>query len=150
MTALWIINHWLHLMAAATVVGGVIFLRVATLPVLNALDKEQKESAEPIMVRKSKALIIHSLSVLVVTGILNLGRVFMTAPSPPSALYLMLFVVKIMLVVTLFVLSFILLSPSPGFKKYHEARPKWLVVCIALGVSILLISSWLRLIPPPV
>lgn len=138
--------HWIHLMAAITALGGTIFLRLVAHPAVQALEGEPQALARRTIIRKTRTLVLHSVTLLLLTGVLNIVRV--VSGGLPEGLYGAMLAIKIMLAMALFMIAIALLSSSEAFEKFQQRRPMWLVVNIFIGLTIVLISAWLRFQAP--
>lgn len=139
---IWTIVHWIHLSAAVAALGATIFLRMVVLPVLATMDEDARETFHSRAQRKVMMVILHSFGLLIITGMLNLARVFQDGQ---TSLYLALFMAKIMLVVAMFAIALFLLIPSDALRTFRARRATWLLVNVALGLTIVFLSSWLRM-----
>ncbi len=145
--AVAVINHWLHLAAAVAAVGGTLCLRLAVHPGLKFLPEgEGRAGFERTVRRKFTVLITHSIALLILTGLVNVMRVY--RPDLPS-LYWPLLLVKLLLVAGLFAIALLLLIPSEALEGFQARRPFWMTVNIVLGLAVLLVSAWLRMLSGP-
>ncbi len=135
-------NHWAHLMAAITLLGSTIFLRLAVHPATKNLEGEAKEGFERGLRRKAAMLIHASFMLLIITGFINFVRRF-NEGVPIS--YNLVFGVKFLLAMVILGIALMLTIPSEALEKVQSRRPHWLAINIVLGLIVVLLSAWLRL-----
>ena len=138
------IVHWLHLTAAIAAVGGIIFIRFVLHPAAQALEDDARAGFEREVRKKFSMIVMLSILVLVFTGLINIMRVF--ADGAPAG-YGGPLVLKILLALAMFMLTFAILVPSEAFAKIHANRPFWIMVNIIIGLTVVLLSAYLRLMP---
>jgi putative copper export protein len=142
----------LHILAAMTAVGGLIFLRVAALPALETLDAERRRTLHEAL-RARWAMWIHaSVLFLLATGLANF-ILFLEAAKNWSTewretyytAYQMLFGIKFLLALAIFALAEILVGRSAGTQKIRDNARVWVNLNLALAVAVVIISGTLRL-----
>jgi hypothetical protein len=135
--------HWLHLVAAITALGGTIFMVMVTFPVLGRLGEEVRAQFLERAHGKVMMLTLHSFGLLIVTGFINMIRVF--TAGRPTDLYNLLLVAKVFLALGLFAIGLMLFLPSDALKDFQARRPFWMRVNAILGLIIVFLSGWMRL-----
>ncbi|MCH8332391.1 hypothetical protein IIC65_00510 [Candidatus Sumerlaeota bacterium] len=141
-----IVAHWLHLVSAITALGGTIFLRMVVHPAAQKLEGDVALEFDRTVRRKVSLLIRHSIALLLITGMINIARVF--ADGVPPSPYLPLLLTKIILAFALFAIAVALLIPSAALEKFQARRPFWLTINVFIGLTVVLLSAWIRLLPP--
>ena len=135
-----ILMQWLHLAAAVTGVGGVIYARVVVVPSLADLPAESRTRLLAQLVARFRPLSFTVIGVLLVTGLFNL----LTHISEKPPQYHMVLGVKLLLALHVFTVSFLLAIP-PGVNPGRDARrPQLLMGAAISGIVILLLSAYLR------
>jgi hypothetical protein len=142
----------LHILAAITAVGGMIFIRFALLPALDTLGDEQRRAMhEQIRARWSR-LIQLSILFLLASGLVNFGMFVVAARDWPEAWrtsfntgYQMLFGIKFILALVIFALASILTGKSAGTQKIRDNPRFWLNLNLTLALVVVIISGVLRL-----
>lgn len=143
---LFTLIHWLHLAGAVSAVGGAIMLRVVVHPATLRLDDARRAEFLDTMLPKLRKFTIHSVLTLFATGVINLFRVIGSRPDF-HGLYGGVFMLKFLLAMIVFAIAIALVVPGEAFEKFQARRPFWLLVNIPLGLVVLLLSAWLRMMP---
>jgi uncharacterized membrane protein len=132
--------QWIHIVAVLVALGGVIFVRILLIPSLHVLDRAQV----PILLGKISSrfnpILWTCIGLILVSGVYNVT----TSSFLFSSWYKLVLSIKILLALTLFTINLALTLPISAFSKIQKDRPKWLLVNIALGTVILLLSAYLR------
>lgn len=136
--------RWIHVLAAATTVGGVMLIRLALLPAAQELSDDVRRKLHDA-VRARWSMVIHlAIGLLLLSGFANF---FMYAlgmfpsGSPESKLYNMLFGVKFLLAIGVFGLAEVLLGSSALAEKLRRNAKLWQSVNLALLIAIVCISG---------
>lgn len=132
--------QWLHLMAAVTLLGAVIHIRLVLMPSLAGLQTEMRNKLVTQMIGRKRPLAFAAMLVLVGTGLYN--YVTRMVGRPPA--YHMILGVKLLLALHVFTVVILLLVP-PGVNPSRDARrPRLMMGAAISGLLILLISAYLR------
>ena len=124
--------RWLHLTAAATIVGGFVYARLVVAASAAVLPASA--------IGRARRLWFSAVGVLLLTGIYNL----ITSISGKPPLYHALLTLKILLALHVFSIA-ILTSVPPGVNPGRDARrPRLMAGAVISGVVILLLSAILR------
>lgn len=135
------IVHWLHLVAVVVLVGGTILMRFAVHPASEQLEGEAKETFKRAVKRKMTMLVHSSILIVVLTGFYNFVR---RATEGIPMYYNIVFMVKFIAAFGALGLAVALTVSS----KFDERRAHWLMLNVLLGLLVILLSAWLRMIPP--
>ena len=148
METLNLVLRWLHVLSAITLMGGVLYVRFAVIPTLDALDEKLRETVGAPL-RKNWAKFLHlSLALLLVTGIANMVLIPMNNEFPEDApSYGMLAGIKFMLALPVFFIVSVLNGRSQNAARFREKSRLWLNIAVALCVAIVLLGGYLRFIP---
>lgn len=136
--------RWIHILAAATTVGGVMLIRLALLPAAQELsDDARRKLHDGIRARWSKVTHL-AIGLLLLSGFANyfmysLGM--FPSGSPASKLYNMLFGIKFLLAIGVFGLAEVLLGSSATAEKLRANAKLWQSVNLALLVTIVCLSG---------
>jgi hypothetical protein len=84
-----------------------------------------------------------SLMLLLVTGFVNLARVFQL--DTPGA-YLPLLLLKIVLALVVFAIAICALVPSEALAEFQKKRPLWMLVNVILGTIVIFLSAWIGIL----
>lgn len=138
------INHWLHLTAAIVAIGGTILLRLVIHPIVSKMEGEAGAELQRSIRRRMTPLIHGSVALLLITGFVNMARVFQGGVPP---LYTGLFALKVLLAMAVFTIAILLTVSSPALDNFNAKRGTWMILNIFLGLMVVLISAVLRWLP---
>jgi len=116
---LGVILRWLHIVSVAVLIGGVFYARFFAHK----------------LVPQFRGWMIGAMGALIVSGLYTL----LTKSSLPDG-YHAFFGVKMLLVLHIFVVSFLISTPAADEQK----RMRMMTGIVFSGLAVLLISSWLR------
>ncbi len=134
--------RWLHILAAATALGGAIFGRFALLPALEELpDAERATFNEKVRGRWSK-IVAGAILFLLVSGLFNFVSTIQKYQVPSA--YHMLFGIKFILAFAMFFLASALAGRSSLAQRLRQRARFWMAMNITLGVVIVILSGALR------
>ncbi len=135
--------RWLHMLAAIALGGGLIYQRVALVPIAGELTDTAKERA-----RRGWAIVVMvSILFLLVSGLTNLIltiKAYKVYSPGLEGSYHMLFGIKFLLGLALFFFASILAGRSDNAKKFQANAKRWLNVSLLLLVIIVCLSGVLR------
>ncbi len=147
---LWIdlILRWLHILGAVTLAGGVIFWRCALLRATESLpDITRQEVGAAIRSRWSK-LVMASSGLLLVTGLVNfmllLQRYDLDKTAFPGSKYHMLFGIKFLLSLGVFMLSALLAGRTAAAENLRRKERMWLNINVLLAIAVVCLGGLLR------
>jgi uncharacterized membrane protein len=129
------IMRWLHISSVVTLIGGIIYARLVATPATEALNPEDREKFWERAGAIYRPLIITAMAGLLVSGTYTL----MINPGH-SGTYHILFGIKMLLVAHVFAVAVLLTRP------HNPRRTRMLTGTMISGLTIVFISSWLRLI----
>jgi len=135
----WLI-HGIHLLAAATVVGGTLVLRFFVLPKLSD-DEKGREFLKAILSRW-RPVVWGNIVLITVTGLANAHQSYLAVGN--NFRYWTLFLVKFFAAMTMFGIALMMTLPMEGLSKVQENRKRWLRHIVELGTIIIFISAYLR------
>jgi uncharacterized membrane protein len=138
------IAHWLHLVGAIVAVGGAIVLRLVIFPIAAKMEPERGDELHRAVRRRITPLIHASVAILLITGFINMARVFEGGVPTP---YTALFALKVLLAMAVFTLAILLTVSSPALDQFNARRGTWMLLNIALGLIVVFISVVLRWMP---
>ena len=132
--------QWLHLAAAATLIGGFIYARVVVVPSLGDAPPETRTRLVQRLVARVRPLSFSAIGVSILTGLYNL----LTHLAGHSRTYHMALGIKTLLALHVFTVVF-LLSVPPGINPARDARrPRLILGAAVSGIAILLLSAFMR------
>ena len=139
--------RWLHVLSAITMVGGVLYMRFAVLPTLEALPEEQSEGVGAALRKNWAKFVMISIALLLVTGIINIVLVPKNNILPEDANYGMLVGIKFMLALPVFYIVSLINGRSENAARFRQKSGLWLNIAVALCVVIVCLAGYLRFIP---
>jgi len=143
-----LVLRWLHILSAITLVGGVLYVRFAVVPMLESLAEEQRESVGAALRRNWAMFLMISIFLLLATGITNMVLIPLQYDFPdegPS--YGMLVGIKFLLALPVFYIVSLLNGRSDNAAKFRQKSRLWLNIAVALCVAIVCLGGYLRYLP---
>lgn len=134
-------SRWLHILPAAILVGGTLFMRFSLVPAANEADASA-ELREAIRKRWSK-LIMFSILFLLISGLYNAAMKAMGFEL--SMTYNILLLVKIVLGLAIFYLISVLSGRSQTAQKFRERESHWLNIVCALLVALVMVAGYMKI-----
>jgi uncharacterized membrane protein len=135
--------QWIHILAAVTAVGGVIFLRFVLLPSVQETPDAERQALMERVVGRFRPFLWGSIGVLLATGLYNAGQVAVRGGFAIPG-YVGVLVVKVLLAFIIFTIAILLTVPGPAFSGLKARRKGWLMFNTLLGTAIILLSAVLR------
>jgi len=132
---------WIHLTAVVLGIVGLGFFLLILLPSLGVLSTEQREALSKAVAARFRWVSWAAITLLLISGLYNIRRYYWEEAWGKSWLFLTL---KITLALVLFAIVLGLTIPLKAFDRLRVRRETWLIVAIALGVVVILISAYLR------
>ncbi len=136
----------LHIFAAATAIGAIVFQRFAVLPALAPCDELQRAELRTRMADRWRPLIYTMMAILLVTGLVN--YVVFKIPEykfhPGKGFYHGLFGVKFLAALGVFHFATVLTLPGARGDRWRARSRLWLQFMLALVVLIVVIGAVLR------
>jgi hypothetical protein len=138
----WVVVRVLHIAATCTSLGGLVYARAITLPVVRALPSPARETALADAIRRFAYVKWTGVAVVALTGFAQMAH---TLPSVPDrARYLACFALKMLGAFGLFAITFLLALPSPALESMRKRRAVWSAINIACGATILAGAALMR------
>lgn len=145
--------RWAHILAAITALGGLLFARVALLPTAEELGPETADRIHAGIRRRWLPWVIGAITLLFGSGLANYVLMIRRVKATPELWgpdwmqqtgYHALFGAKFLLAMIVFYLASGLVGRGASTQWIRSNRRQWLTVAVALGVGVVLISSWMR------
>lgn len=133
----------LHLASAIILVGGIAYLCKVVVPGIN---RDEADIGKQLFSGRRKAWAKWtgiSTLLLLVTGFFNFIQIVKANPDLPSA-YHAVFGIKFLLAMAVFFLAAILAGKTSGADRFRQRAKMWLTVCLALGMTVVVLASFLR------
>ena len=125
--------RWLHVSSMATLVGGLIYARLAMTPACEALAPEGRDAVGERAAAAFRPLAFTAMAGLLVSGLYNV----IVTPGH-SARYHALLGVKLLLAAHVFASVILIVQPK------RERRPRLMASAIVSGLIVILIAAYLR------
>ena len=128
-----VIMRWIHISSMATLIGGILYGRLVLIPASNALAPDARDALGEKAAALFRPIVFTVVSGLVVSGIYNI----LSNPGHTPR-YHMLLGVKLLLVLHVFAAAFLVVRP------HNPRRASLLTGILISGLTIIVISAWLR------
>jgi len=133
--------QWVHLMGAVLGVGGLAYVLLILLPALSALSPQERAVVCTTLTRRFGWLSCGAVLFLLLSGLYNVREYYWEVAWGRSWALL---TVKIILSFALFGIVLSLTLPLKFLDRVRARRHRWLIVALALGATVILISAYLR------
>jgi uncharacterized membrane protein len=148
---LGLLLRWLHIVAAMTAVGGMIYMRFALVPSVSVLSDEQRQTLEQQLRSRWAKIVAAAIAFLLISGIWNYIRFLSESKTwgddwrnTYNGFYQAAFGVKFLLALVIFFLSSALAGRTEGTKKFRENAKYWMTVNLVLALIVVALSNVLR------
>ena len=131
--ALNMLMRWLHIASMATLVGGLLFARLAMIPAAKDLVAEEAEALGERAAAAFRPIAFSAMLAAVLSGFYNV----LTMPGH-SVRYHILLGIKILLAAHLFAVTMLIVRP------HCPRRPRLMSGALLSGLAIILIAGYLR------
>ena len=148
MGALYLVSRITHVGTAIIAVGGMFFIRFVLMPAATAtLADADHEKLRARVMATWKRVVHISILLFLLSGGINYTRVILEKTHKGDA-YHPLIGTKIILAFVIFFIASALVGRSAKFEPMRKNSKKWITVNLALAAVIIIISGYLRLMPP--
>lgn len=154
---LYLIRDFLHLLATATWIGGMIYINLALMPALTAIEPSQRGKLMGAVGKRFAVLSWSSVLILLITGYMKTpdGMLLETSTDYGKTLMIKHFAILAMMAVGIYISLFIVPKigklapkagekPSPDFINAQKRLPVLAVTNMILGIIVLLCAALLR------
>lgn len=147
---LWIdlVLRWLHILSAITLAGGVIFWRWAWLNAAQSLPESTRLEVTAAIRSRWSRLVMASSGLLLITGLVNfmliIQRFDLDKAAFPGDKYHMLFGIKFLLSLAVFMLSALLAGKTGAAENLRRNERLWLNVNVLLAIAVVCLGGLLR------
>ena len=136
-----ILFRWLHIVAAAFAVGGLVYGRFIVVPAMEGLSAEQRATMLERLAARLKNLALVTIVILVVSGSYNFYNIVRAGV---DTAYHMAFGVKFLLALHIFGMLFLLSTPPSGDPARDAKRPRLMLGAVVSGLIVFLLAAYLR------
>lgn len=135
--------RWLHIMSAATAIGGMVFIFVALLPSLAEVDEATRGKLHAELRSRWSKVVMAAIGMLLITGFVNF---FLTNNKYDfkGTPYHMLFGIKFLVALAVFFLSSVLTGRSGLAEKLRKNARLWVAVNLVLVMIVVGLSGGLK------
>jgi len=133
--------QWVHVMSAVIGLGGLGYVLLVLLPALTVLPPEQRAALSDAATSRFRWATWSAMLLLLLSGIYNIRQYYWEVS---WGKYWAVLTVKVALSFGLFAIILALTTPLGIFDRLRARRREWLIAAFALGVTIVLISAYLR------
>ena len=137
----------LHIAAACTSLGGLVYARAVLWPALARLPAAERAGFLAVVIRRFAWIKWIGVGVVAVTGLVQWFVVWPHVAAPKA--YAASFALKMCGAVGLGTITFLLALPAEGLGPMRRRRGVWAAVNIACGVAILVGAALMRAVARP-
>ena len=146
--ALPILARWLHIGPVIIAIGGAFFMRFVLLPSMGeTLAEDHSQRLRSAMMTRWRKWVHICIGLILLSGLFNIYHA--AAVLRESSLYQILFVVKLLAAVGVFMVASVLVGRSEGFGPMRANPRKWLAVIVGLAAAIVIVSGIMKNIARP-
>ena len=131
--ALNMIMHWLHISSVATVVGGLLYARLAMTPASGTFAPEARETLNERAAAAFRPMVFAAIAGLIISGLYNI----LSSPGHTVRYHIVLGI-KLLLVAHVFAVALLVVQPK------RPRRARLMTGAFLSGLAIILISAYLR------
>lgn len=142
MTAVNLLMRWLHIFSVISAVGATVFLRLVLIPSMAEIQDEARAQLMKNVAGRLRKLIHGAIGGILLSGLYNTHLLWKTSVAPYGVVY----AVKIILALVLFMIAILLTSSRPKWAAFQANRKKWLGINLALAALIVALSAVLRIL----
>jgi uncharacterized membrane protein len=132
--------QWIHLSAAVVGVGGITFLLYILLPSTRALPLEHRDNLLRAVLKRFRWVSWSVIILLLGSGLYNVRMAW----EAPWGTYWYFLTIKIILALSIFLITLSLTLPFDFLARIRARRELWLTIVCAISLVVLLISAFLR------
>jgi uncharacterized membrane protein len=135
--------RWLHIMAAATMIGGTVFIWIALLPALLQIDESIRVRLHSALRMRWSKVVMTAIGLLLLTGLVNF---FLTNAKYDfkGTSYHMLFGIKFLIAVIIFFIASAITGRSALAEKMRQQAALWLGINLLLVMIVVALSGGLK------
>ena len=139
--------RYMHVLGAIALMGGTLFMRMALVPTVAALDDKTRQNLhEQVRTRWAK-IVMLAAALLLVSGIANMVLTPMNyelSGVVNNKQYSMITGFKFLLSLPIFLFASFLAGRSPTARKFQAQAPLWMNINLVLALVMVLIGGYLK------
>lgn len=142
-----LVLRWAHIACAIVIVGGLVYQRFMLVPVEESLDDTDRNDLRAKLRARWSRWVMFCIAVLLLSGLTNFAltmRVFDEPYESMPAMYHMLFGLKFVAAMGLFLLTSLLSGRREKSEHFRKEPKKWLNIALLLAFVVVVISGILR------
>lgn len=140
-----LLSRWLHVLGAIFLLGSAFYLRAVLMPAAKEiLDDDTHQKLRAGVMKQWRKYLHILILVLLVSGLYNFLAVTRFAHDGQPT-YHMLFGIKFLLAIAVFGLATMLAGKKSVSLKLQQNAGLWLGITLALGVAIVLIAGYMKM-----
>lgn len=142
-----LVMRWTHILSAITLLGGSIFFRFVLMPAANRiLDAETHERLRPAIVGRWKKFVMVLILLFLVSGFYTYIAVGVPAHKGGDGTYHMLFGIKFLLAMVVFLLVSLLTGRTGLAQKLQANAKLWMAITIVLGIAVVCLAGAMKML----
>jgi len=128
-----VLMRWIHISSMATLIGGMVYARLAMMPAIRAMSPEANRALNRDVAAAYRPMVVTAIAGLVLSGLYNLR-----VNPGHSPRYHMVLGVKLLLALHVFAAAILITKPE------NPRRERMMTGVVISGLMILAISAYLR------
>src|SRR5688572_1524952 len=148
MFALELLMRWTHILAAIALAGGTMFRLFALVPAMNELSPEARQQLGSSLRSRWSRVVMLSSGLLIVSGLVNfmltVTRFDIPKTAFPGSMYHMLFGIKFLLALVVFVLAALLTGRTALAERLRRNERFWLTLNMVLAIILVCLGGVLK------
>jgi uncharacterized membrane protein len=136
-----ILSRWLHIVTAATAVGGLLYARLVVTPALAEMSAETRAALTAKMAARLRPVVWATIVVALVSGVYNFFARLSLGVAPA---YHIVFGIKFLAALHVFAILLLLSGPPSGDPQREAKRGRWLTGAVISGLVIVALGAYLR------
>jgi putative copper export protein len=145
-----VVSRWLHIMAAATALGGTIFALFVAFPAASEIAPEAREAFHVAARKRWSKIVAAAIATLLITGLYNFFVIKTNYKLIMPRWYDPVFGVKFLLALVVFAVASLLAGRTSLAQRMRSNVRFWLAVNLLLAALIVAVSGVLRTTHPPI
>ncbi|MBI2435949.1 MAG: hypothetical protein HYV26_24095 [Candidatus Hydrogenedentes bacterium] len=138
-----LLMRWIHVLTAVVLAGGVVFMRFVLMPAAKAtLDDAAHQRLRGAIIPKWRKIVHTGILLFLISGLYN--YLFVTRFKHADSMYHMMFGIKFLLALVVFVLAVLLTSQKGYAERFRANAPFWMGVLVTVAVVVVLLGGYMK------